>query len=150
MSSSCFQRLCTFVVLLTLTLPAFQMNWQAAGNMNDTVMAEIRSGIASGRITSVTSATSIDDIAMNISLRLNKFWDPAWNVVITKSVTNMDTIVYGYAFNGHWMWICGSPIPMTVAETVDYVIWKDYNCKNWATMSDLTTAGSGFSSALQN
>ena len=73
---------------------------------------------------------------------MNGLWDPAWNVVIVKSLVTFDTILYGYAFNNHWMWINGIAIPNSMAgDSVTYLIWKDYNCQNWASLTNLTIAG---------
>ena len=72
---------------------------------------------------------------------MNGLWDPAWNVVIVKSLVTFDTILYGYAFNNHWMWINGIAIPNSMGgDTVTYLIWKDYNSQNWASLTNLTIA----------
>lgn len=79
---------------------------------------------------------------MTISTRLNSLWDPAWNVVITKTPAGYDTIVYGYAFRNQWMWINGITIP-TSADVLSYIIWKDYNCQTWRGLAYLEGLSSG-------
>lgn len=66
----------------------------------------------------------MNTIAETISTRLNTIWDPAWNVVILRQAAGYDSVVYGYAFRDHWMWINGVAVP----ETLSYIIWKDFNC----------------------
>ena len=55
MNSSFFQRLSTIFVLLALTLPASQREWQGTGSMNETVMAEVHSNIDSNPISLSTT-----------------------------------------------------------------------------------------------
>lgn len=66
----------------------------------------------------------------------------------TKTILPHDTILYGYAFRNHWMWINGIPIPSSTS-TLAYVIWKDYNCQRWATISDIRGKTTTFTSSQQ-
>jgi hypothetical protein len=64
-------------------------------------------------------------LAKSISDALNAQWSTAWNVVIVKtdSLEHCNSVVYGYAFNGHWMWVNGYG-----QFDHSFIIWKDYNC----------------------
>ena len=106
-------------------------------------MTTIQKAINKTPITSSATPTQIDTIAQAISTQLNTLWEPAWNVIIANSPAGKNTIVYGYAFRNHWMWING----LTVAGnpmTWSYIIWKDYNCQAWTTYGDMFGGGSTF------
>lgn len=64
--------------------------------------------------------------------------------MIAKSPANYDTIVYGYAFRNHWMWINGVSIHSDTTNVLAYIIWKDYNCQAWSVFSGLLTSISTF------
>ena len=138
MISNCLQGLSFLVVLLALTVPALQTDWQGSGSMNTTVMTEIHTQINNNPITSSTSPADVDVIAQTISTRLNSLWDPAWNVMVSISPSSANTILYGYAFNNQWMWINGVSVPST-PRFCAYLIWKDCNCNQWKKMSEITS-----------
>lgn len=51
--------------------------------------------------------------------------------IYTKNINYLsDTVVYGYAFTGHWMWLNNYG-----DDHLSYVIWKDYNCGKYVTLS---------------
>ena len=114
MSSKDFQRLCVLFLLLTFNVPAFSLNWQGTGNMSGSNMTEIHTAITNNPITSTTSDADLDTVGQNISTNLNTLWDPAWNVIIVRTKPGNDTVVYGYAFRDHWMWINGGLFPATL------------------------------------
>jgi hypothetical protein len=62
---------------------------------------------------------------------LNDKWNKAWNVVVVYigEMVNSDSVVYGYAFNKHWMWYNG--YTMQDGYFVSFIIWKDYNCGSY-------------------
>jgi hypothetical protein len=83
-----------------------------------------------------------------ISDKLNAEWDPAWNVAlmyifgeITLNQTeDFRNVVYGYAYNGHWLWYnkfkVVQPSPTSKSYMFySFIIWKDYNCDTWVTHS---------------
>lgn len=41
--------------------------------------------------------------------------------------------MYGYAFRSHWMWFNGYSYG---GKFYSFVIWKDYNCHTWNTISN--------------
>ena len=62
----------------------------------------------------------------NISMALNTKFRNFWNVyIVQKSEASIDAnaVVFGYAFNNHWIWYPDSTSNLT------FVIWKDYNCQ---------------------
>ena len=141
MSLNCFQRLSFLFLLLAITVPALSKDWQGTGNMTSDNMTEIHNSINTYPITSTTPLGDIDVIAKNISTHLNSLWAPAWNVVIVSAGAAYDSVVYGYAFRDHWMWINGVTRPGSFNKLA-YIIWKDYNCKVWRKISDLNGASS--------
>lgn len=84
---------------------------------------------------------SLSNYAESLSTYLNGLWDIAWNVVISYAFNadnysltpNSDTIVYGYAFRKHWLWMNG--LKMNDGHYIGIIIWKDYNCKTWHTLN---------------
>lgn len=57
-----------------------------------------------------------------------------------------DAIVYGYAFNNHWMWYNGISLPDSgTSKTASLMVWKDYNCQNWKVIGRDETGSSTFS-----
>lgn len=98
----------------------------------------------------------LTDFTTDFSTFLNSQWDPAWNVFlnyIDHQGEDSDTVVYGYAYRKHWLWING--IKMNDNYHVGIVIWKDYNCNpaNWQTFNAnlrrYTTEGS-YSTEIQS
>ena len=89
-------------------------------------MTEIQAQINNNPIRSSTTKLQMN-IAQIISTELTRLWDPAWNMVIVKSIEPYDTILYAYAYKDQWMWINGIPIP-TTSNILTYIIWKDYSC----------------------
>lgn len=84
------------------------------------------------------------DFSKYISEKLTAKWDPAWNVVtvfnygtITINQTgDFRNVVYGYAFNNHWLWynkylVVQNPQSPTSYIYFSFIIWKDYNCDTW-------------------
>lgn len=130
MSLNCFQRLSFLLLLLALTAPALSRDWQGTGNMTQDNMTEIQNTINVYPITSSTAPLDIFVISKNISMHLNSLWAPAWNVVIVFGGAAYDTVVYGYAFHNHWMWINGVTRPGSAGKLA-YIIWKDFNCQVW-------------------
>lgn len=139
------QRL-SILLILSLITSTLTVNWQGTGNMTDSNMTEISTTINRFPITSTSTNTQINEVAKNISDYLNGLWAPAWNVVISKTTLPHDTVLYGYAFRNHWMWINGITIP-TTTRTLAYIIWKDYNCRHWATLENIKASASTFTSA---
>ena len=98
-------------------------------------MTQINTLIKENPVSPAYDFTLNDNIAMNISTELNKLWDPAWNVVIISTPANIDSVLYGYAFRGHWLWFNGLPNPGDGNHFMGYVIWKDYNCIGWVRLN---------------
>jgi hypothetical protein len=87
------------------------------------------------------STYALNPFCEQFSTALNTKWDPAWNVVISFSDSLIDTVLYGYAYNGHWYWYNGYG---GLGKYFGIVIWKDYNCQGWKT---LDAGASGFNSS---
>ena len=130
-----FQRVGILLLLLTGNVHSLSVAWQGTGNMSQSNMTEVQTVISNNPITDSTSLMSYEDKAQAISTALNTLWDPAWNVFIVKSEICYNTILYGYAFREHWMWINGITLDTTYWLT--YIIWKDYNCHNWRKTGEL-------------
>lgn len=66
---------------------------------------------------------------------LNSLWDPAWNIVLVYQVDpteNLDSVVYGFAYWGHWLWYNGYQSP--IGGYISCICWKDWNCNGWKTI----------------
>jgi hypothetical protein len=87
-----------------------------------------------------------------ISDKLNAAWDPAWNVALVSTVQDLAfnstadfrNVVYGYAYNGHWLWynkynVMKHPVSPGYYAYFSFIIWKDYNCNSWVTHSSYST-----------
>lgn len=124
------------LVVLTATLLAVAngINWQGKGNMNQTVLdkiwAYINANTSSG-FSDIMDSSNINIFVKGLSDSLNQEWHPAWNVVATFGPQDYDTVLYGYAFNNHWMWYNGIQHPTSPTYIVSIVVWKDYNCQTW-------------------
>lgn len=105
--------------------------------MTQANMTQIQTQITNNPIASGYQRTQIDTVAQTISTYLNNLWAPAWNIVIVKSIQPYDTVLYAYSYKDHWMWINGVDIPNSFGKTLSYIIWKDYTCYHWGTISDL-------------
>lgn len=148
------------VFLLTamlLTVVGNGLNWQGAGSMNHTVIAKVWENLESNLQTAFNTngAMNVGNNPVNLACKslsdkLNNGWSPAWNVVVLASPPQYDTVLYGYAFNDHWMWYNGVPVVVPAIygskTMVTLIVWKDYNCANWnyignydQTISQLTT-----------
>lgn len=69
-----------------------------------------------------------------LSDTLNNAWSPAWNVFTIKLIDpTLDAVLYGYAFNNHWMWFNDHTYG---GVSYSFVVWKDYNCHTWNTISN--------------
>lgn len=99
-------------------------NWQGIGNFTDSNLTDIKS-ILGGQLSNILGMNGpMNGMAKNISTQLNSKWDPAWNVLVTKQADRThDGIVYGYAFNDHWLWYNNY-----LNTSISIIIWKDYNC----------------------
>lgn len=71
MTSNCFPRLSLLIVLLILTIPALQLDWQGSGNMSQSNMTEIHTQISRYPISSTAMDVDIDTVAQAISTHLN-------------------------------------------------------------------------------
>lgn len=133
-----------WLCLALLFVAALGESWQSYGNFTDDNITFIRS-ILPGPIAAFDADNTNSQIgirsAKNISDTLNAKWDPAWNVIIVQAsmgVGRMKTVLYGYAFRGHWLWF------NDYTNTATVIIWKDYNCDLWA---DVDQYNVGYSSA---
>jgi hypothetical protein len=140
------------VLALMLLLPNFHcLNWQGTGTMTFDMMSVIWNFINTNfdptiPTASVSDSTNmiIPDFAAALSKELNDRWDKAWNVVINYLYggDNMDTVLYGYAFNGHWFWYNG--YVMNDGYFVTFLIWKDYNCVGYLTYNTNIDSGASY------
>lgn len=128
------------IFFLIFLISTRQVGWQGYGNWTSSNLTEIWTFI-NGSIGSRTSTSSYDTFNTALSNHLNTLWAPAWNVFTIKTTAEWDTVLYGYAFNDHWMWYNDYEINGVVLA---FVIWKDYNCENnWKTVGQ-NGAASGF------
>ena len=91
------------VLFLIFLISTRQVAWQGYGNWSSANLTEIWTFI-NGNIGSHTATSSYDTFNTALSDHLNTLWAPAWNVFTIKSTAAYDTVLYGYAFNNHWMW----------------------------------------------
>lgn len=70
-------------------------------------------------------------MATFLSDQFNTLWNPAWNVAFIQRIINYndDSVMYGYAFSEHWMWINNYK-----DLGYSFVVWKDYNCGKWMSL----------------
>lgn len=64
--------------------------------------------------------------------------------------TYNDVILIGYAFRNHWMWFNGHIDPSIPTVMYSFVIWKDYNCKDWKTLDQPTSFSAGQQAVITN
>jgi hypothetical protein len=143
------------ISLLLLLVCSSGLNWQGAGNMNSDNRTIVMNYISTNFHTSISvntalaaGDTTLSAFATDFAAHLNGYWDPAWNVVIVYINThgeNTDTVLYGYAFRDHWMWLNG--LAMDDGYYVSFIIWKDYNCITWYAINANDASHSTFDSA---
>lgn len=128
-------------VILSLASVGVCTNWEYAGNWttaNTTAIdAAITTTIAASPDAAEVTKYNLGTFARKLSENLETIqnWSQFWNVFVIMQDTTSDAVVYGYAFNKHWLWknnvqFTGlSPaFEMPVGKHVGLVIWKDYNC----------------------
>lgn len=127
------------------------LNWQAAGNISactvlDFINANYNPGWTQWDIFE-TEKNVLTQFTNLVSNYLNDLWDPAWNVVVVYVNTpgsNGDSVLYGYAFRQHWLWLNG--YKTNDDHYVSFIVWKDYNCAgNWFDVSNSSNIHSTFS-----
>jgi hypothetical protein len=121
---------------MCLVTLAHSTNWQASGTFTDSNLTDIQNTIQNNIPSFVTgdSNSNLMEFAVNLSNAFNSAWNPAWNVFVLQLLDpTVDVILFGYAFNNHWIWINGYQYS---GKTFAFVIWKDYNCKNWNNVSN--------------
>lgn len=117
--------------LSLLFVAALGDSWQSYGNFTEDNISDIRL-ILRESLGETAENGLVAASLTNISNNLNAKWDPAWNTVTAFNVRGAGTIsnvVYGYAFNNHWLW------HNDYSNTVSVILWKDYNCDSWTTIS---------------
>jgi hypothetical protein len=130
-------KLSLFLALM-LILPHFHcVNWQGTGTLSydmlNTIWNYINTNfdpkIAYSKI--IAKDLTLTNFVTGLANQLNNQFDPAWNVVLpySTSTTSLDTILYGYGFNDHWLWYNG--YKMNDGNFVSFIIWKDYNCQTY-------------------
>jgi hypothetical protein len=133
----------SFNILLSVLLllsSCSGLNWQGAGNFSSSNLTDIWNYISSHFSVIADNKTAIVPTITDFSTYLNGLWDPAWSVVLVYDLTegvNLDSVLYGYAYNNHWMWSNG--ILLSNGNYVSIIIWKDYNCYAWRTIVDSST-----------
>jgi hypothetical protein len=128
------------LVILSLASVSNCTNWEYAGNWSTANTTAINSAItdtmtASADVTK-TEKYNIGLFAKKLSVNLETIqdWAQFWNVFVVLASTGSDAVVYGYAFNNHWLWRNNlkfpglTPAPEFGGKEVGLVIWKDYNC----------------------
>jgi hypothetical protein len=137
MTAACQSGLTFVVALLTLLGAANGVGWQGTGNMSASNMTSVWSFI---HTTYDNVPTKYGEIHFNQTAAvegfvtyLNGLWDPSWNVVGLDTVASSDAVLYGYAFNSHWIWINNYA---SSGFVFGFVIWKDYKCGGYQTVGD--------------
>jgi hypothetical protein len=95
--------------------------YYAQGTFDAAMLTKISSAI-----TTAIAANNFSTMASSISSELNTVYHISWNVIVTSPVsisTSGDTVVFGYAYKDHWLWIDNFG-----ASNYSITIWKDYNC----------------------
>lgn len=107
------------------------LNWMAGGTFTQANFDTLRTKVDAFDKTLGSSALSSS--ATTMSNELNTLWQPAWNVIIVYESfgMNLDSVMYGYAFNGQWFWQNG--IQLINNNYIAFIIWKDFNCVQWFT-----------------
>lgn len=126
-------RLLFGICIALLMASALGEYWQSYGNMSESNITFINTTIKAiiGNMEKNVNGNG-QAAAKNISDALNAAWAPAWNVVIystSQAIDKAQSVVYGYAYNEHWLWYNYYTINTSV------IIWKDYNCGSWASLS---------------
>lgn len=114
-------------ICLCLLLAAVSgQNWQSHGNFSESNLTLINSTIkAAVALYQADTTSNADLFCKNISDTLNAAWETAWNVVVFEPGPSryLSAIVYGYAYNEHWLWfnnytiICLSSFGKTTTVT---------------------------------
>lgn len=140
------------VLMLLLHQPVAALNWQGTGNFTNDNLTIIWNYIQNNLASSANGGT-LQQFTTQLSETLNTNWDRGWNVVTTKflSTTSIynDVVVYGYAYNNHWMWFNNYVDQAVSSKAFSFVIWKDYNCASWKNLgfsADTADLASGFTS----
>jgi hypothetical protein len=138
-SPACFRGLGFTLTVITLLSCVGATGWQGTGNMSRNNLTEVWNYIDSniGTYAVVEGGNHAPDLSpfsTALSAHLESLWSPAWNVFTISSLASSDSVVFGYAFNGHWMWYNGYPVN---EFNLNFVIWKDYNCQGWQTVGDV-------------
>ena len=130
------------LVILSLASVSLCTNWEYAGNWSATNTSAINTAItntmtASRDATNLVYGYNLGLFAKKLSENLETVqnWAQFWNVFVIVQGTSSDSVVYGYAFNNHWLWknniqFAGvtPAVTMPAGKQIGLVIWKDYNC----------------------
>lgn len=118
--------------ILSILLSALSVRWQGTGNISQSnwtfIWSTVEANIAS------YAPDNLPGFSTKISDALNDAWAPTWNVFVMRLYDpSIDAVVYGYAFKNHWMWLNSYSYE---GNYYSFVLWKDYHCKTWNTISD--------------
>jgi hypothetical protein len=112
--------LCLLVLtVLNQTMPSAR--YYAQGTFSQEMMSTITMYIAGS-----ASQTNLNSVSRSMYNALNAGFGANWNIITVSQDTNLapgDAVVFGYAFNGRWLWIDNFG-----ASNLSMIIWKDYNC----------------------
>lgn len=109
------------------------LNWMAGGTFTQEEFDILRAKV--NAFNKGTAIAALAAAAKTISDELNTLWAPAWNVVFNVAGSNVDTVLYGYAFHNRWFWENG--FVLTDGNFLTFIIWKDYNCVTWFTYNPI-------------
>jgi hypothetical protein len=130
------------LVILSLASLGTCLNWEYAGNWSAANTTAIDTAVSSSMSASVDGTNAVygynlGKFAKKLSenLESSQNWAQFWNVFLIVQDAANDAVVYGYAFNNHWLWKNNIPFTgLTPAVTkptgkiFGLVLWKDYNC----------------------
>lgn len=130
------------LVILSLASLGTCLNWEYAGNWSTSNTTAIDSAI----LTTMTASKDVADAVygynlgrftkkLSENLEATQGWAQFWNVFLIVQDAANDAVVYGYAFNKHWLWKnniqftgLATAITKPSGKIFGLVLWKDYNC----------------------
>lgn len=130
------------LVILSLASLGACVNWEYAGNWSSSNTTAIDAAILSTMTASLDAGNAVYKYNLGTftkklseNLEVTQDWAQFWNVFLIVQDASNDAVVYGYAFNKHWLWknniqFTGLATPITKPDGKSFglVLWKDYNC----------------------
>lgn len=122
-------------IIFFLVSSTCSLTWQGMGVMGQSDIAFVEASLQLNFNSFLApSSTNFSKVMQGVSNDINRVWSPAWNIFVFETFDpSVTPTFYGYAFNGHWMWISGYQFQN---RNFSIVIWKNNNCKVWNTVDN--------------